>query len=110
MSKKLDLDIPDFINFLSYLEEAIKKEAEQKKLDAGYNGEHHDGGASAMLYEFKIYMMGLNKEIPEHWVKHLDEFTFKNKLDKDPEYRDEYAEYLRLQSKFKDVPKGVTHG
>ena len=85
---KIDLDVSDYCKFLIYLKKALKEKAKE------------DTGVKKIL-EISYYLMGLNKEIPKHWEKYLEEFKFKNKLKKDPEYRDEFAEYLRLQAKFK---------
>ena len=103
---KIELDVPDFIKFIEYLEVKIEKKAHEAENDAGYGGRHDDGGAGYMRNEIRTYVMALNKEIPSEWKTYLEEFTFKNKLEKDPEYRDEYAEFLRLSSKFKEAPNG----
>jgi hypothetical protein len=99
---KINLDVIDFVNFIDYLKVEIEKDAAEAELNAGLGGHHHDGGARDMRNELNIYLMALNKEIPDQWKKHLKEFTFKTDLEKDPEYKDEYAEFLRLQEKFGD--------
>jgi hypothetical protein len=101
---KVELDVPDFVKFIEYLKDEIEKKAHMAANDAGYGGRHDDGGAVYMRNEISIYAMALNKEIPSKWKPYLVEFTFKNNLDKDPEYRDEYAEFLRLRDKFKEIP------
>lgn len=101
------LEVPEFVKFLDYLEEAVEKDATEAEYNAGMGGYHHDGGARAMRDSLAIYIMGLNKEIPKHWDKYLEEFKFKRKLEKDPEYQDDYAEFLRLKDKFKEVPHGT---
>ena len=102
MSKRIELDVPDFIKFVDYLKVEVVKEADEVQLNADLGGRRDDGGAKYMRNEINVYVMALNKEIPDHWEKHLKEFSFKSELDKDPEYKDEYAEFLRLQEKFGD--------
>lgn len=68
--------------------ELIKKDAEQRRTDAGYGGEWGDRGASDLLKAVEIYKHGMNGTIPPEWEHYTD------KLDH------EYVEYERLKKKF----------
>lgn len=68
--------------------ELALKDAENKRLDAGYGGHMHDGGASQIEAEVKFYQYGLAGRIPPEWEKYEKQL--------DPEW----VEYLRLKKKF----------
>jgi len=92
---KIDLDVPDFVLFIDYLVNAVNFEADNCKEDCI---------ARYLRKEINTYIMALNKKKPDNWKKYLEEFKFKNKLEKDPKFKEEYGEYLRLKDKFKEVP------
>ena len=106
MNTKIKLEVPDYVKFIDFLQEAIEKRAVSAALDAGMGGHHHDGGSGLLRSKISFYMAGLNKEIPKEWADLLKDFSFNNQLDKDPEFRDDYAEFLRLKDKFKEIPDG----
>lgn len=74
----------------------IRKRAKKIKDNAGYNGDHHDGGASRLNAEWDCYVAGYtHSEFPvtSHGnIKHMEEFLQKQ----DPDY----PEYIRLKAKF----------
>lgn len=75
----------DFLNFLS-------KKADELKLNAGYAGSSHDGGARELRNNIEVFKAGLSGNIPNSWKK--DYMEFKDR--KDPEY----LIYLSLKDKF----------
>jgi hypothetical protein len=66
----------------------VLKDANKKREDAAYGGQHHDGGASMIETQVKFYNYGRAGKVPPEW-KGLE-----SQLDP------EYAEYQRLQKKF----------
>lgn len=73
----------------------VKNHYECKKSDAGYGGEHHDGGyreAMAIISANELGLEGLDLTHVKGFQSLIPEFN----MQKDPEY----AEYLRLQEKF----------
>ena len=79
----------------------IVKGAEQARLSAGYNGEHHDGGCAATLREVEIYQDGLATRVPKGWKETYEKVKaareFEEKKIANP---GDYAEYLRLKELF----------
>ena len=74
--------------------ELILKEAEQKRENAGYNGDYGDGGASQLEDQVKFFKLGWGQQFPPEWEKYKIQFNREN----DPEYQ----KYLLLKDKFKD--------
>lgn len=66
----------------------VLKDAENKKLDAGYSGRWDDGGANRLEEQVKFFKLGMAGTLPPDWDK------YKRELDP------EYVEYLRLKRKF----------
>lgn len=66
----------------------VLKDAEDKKLDAGYSGRWDDGGGGRLEDQVKFFQYGLKGQIPPEWE------GYKKLLDP------EYIEYLRLKRKF----------
>lgn len=66
----------------------VLKDAESKKLDAGYSGRWDDGGGGRLEEQVKFFQYGLRGQVPPEWKEY-------EKL-LDPEY----IEYLRLKRKF----------
>lgn len=69
-------------------------EARKREDDAGHAGQMNDGGCSVMLDKIKAYNCGRNGQIPDWLTPYVAEATRM----RDPEY----AEFLRLQKKFKN--------
>lgn len=85
------------------IDEIIKKiteQAEGRRLEAGYNGSHGDGGASKLEDALSFFTIGVKSgflaakeeteliEVPKQWEGYF--------IAEDPEYQ----EYLRLKQKF----------
>lgn len=68
-------------------------DAVNKKTAAGYNGEHHDGGAGRIKELVQVWIDGLEGRIPEA----LREYQEQAQRESDPEW----AEYQRLHQKFR---------
>lgn len=74
---------------LDQIMNAILHDAHECRENAGYNGSHHDGGASVLEMQVKYFRYGQNNELPPAWQKYIEQL--------DPEYQ----EYLRLAEKFR---------
>lgn len=85
----MDLNDKQLVNKLF---KYIKNLADDKELDAGMGGFHHDGGASRLRSEVQFYQMGMNKVIPPQWKDYVKDIVRKD----DPEY----VKYLELKQKF----------
>ena len=70
----------------------VKVRAEGKRQNAGFAGEWGDGGASRDLDILAAWCAGLNRTVPRQFLGVLEDL----RKDADPEY----AEYLRLKSRF----------
>ena len=70
------------------LKQRVLAEAEARRESAGFNGSHHDGGASVLEMQVEFYTLGQQGKIPHTWKKFEQEF--------DPEWE----EYQRLKNKF----------
>ena len=105
--REVELDVPDYLKFVENLVSKVLDESEEIKLNAGFSGRKDDGGARIIKNEILIYRAALDKKIPDKWFKYYEEFVFNLKLEEDPEYKDDYAEYLRLKSKFEGVDVGT---
>lgn len=66
--------------------------AQQRRIDAGYQGAMSDGGASRLESEVETYIAGLTNTTPAAWDQLLREFN--------REHDPEYAKYLELHKKF----------
>ncbi len=74
--------------FMSYMYAQVKNLAD----DAGYSGEHHDGGSRALKDTIRAFEAGIRGVYPDTWDKYHKEFIVKS----DPEYQ----KYLELKAKF----------
>lgn len=84
-----DSKISNNINgFFIYL---INK-AHSMRESAGYNGDHHDGGARGLEIQVEAYRAGMASTIPPCWKTYYEEFT----KTQDPEYQT----YISLKQKF----------
>ena len=93
--------------FKEALFKKIREDAAQRKTDAGYGGEWGDRGAADLLDQMKYFEYGATHTIPPQWKKYADQVQkdldnvakeFQEALNQqDPEY----AEWERLQKKFK---------
>lgn len=81
------------------VKQIVANVAEDKRMTAGYNGEHHDGGAKALLKELNAFQCGINQRFPESWEEYIrkaqKELEIEELLDVE-----EYQEYLRLKNKY----------
>lgn len=73
----------------------ILADAHNARESAGYSGSWSDGGASVLEAQVQYYRYGMQGTIPPDWSK----YARQAEVAEDPEY----AEYLRLHAKFKDV-------
>jgi hypothetical protein len=71
---------------------AIEADAADKAMAAGYDGQPHDYGASALRRQVKYYKAGMGMKLPANWKKYYDKVV----KAEDPEW----AEYERLHKKF----------
>ena len=74
------------------IDSVIKREAEKRRLSAGYQGAMHDGGARSLLAEWDIWKAGWNRKLHSSFAT----FALEIARGRDPEY----GEYRRLQQKF----------
>ena len=70
----------------------VLADAERRRMDAGYGGHHHDGGASQTEREVSIYRAGMEGRLPAEWQA----FEEQARREADPEW----AEFRRLSQKF----------
>lgn len=70
----------------------VLKEAEERRMTAGMNGEWSDRGASALEDQVKFYRHGMRRTVPTEWKKHVQKAI----QEADPEWSD----YQRLKKKF----------
>lgn len=70
----------------------IRMEAHNARESAGYGGRWDDGGASRLEEQIRFFQYGLQGVLPPEWEKYKDQV----KKESDPEY----AQYVRLRSKF----------
>ena len=77
---------------VAFISAAVRKEAENARLDAGYDGRWDDGGARHLGELLVVWICGIEGRVPEQFKK----FEQQAKKEADPEY----AEWLRLQRKF----------
>jgi len=68
------------------------REAESRRVAAGYNGSHHDNGAGRIKEICNVWQAGLEGLVPEP----LNEFAKQARIETDPEW----VEYQRLRKKF----------
>jgi hypothetical protein len=71
----------------------ILDDASERKRSAGYDGKWDDNGATKLEEQVKFFRYGLAHVMPSEWK----DYSTKAKVESDPEY----AEFLRLQEKFK---------
>jgi len=72
--------------------EKVRARADSKRLDAGFGGQSHDGGASAMIREVQMFEDGMNGIVPQTWIEYAKEI----RNEADPEWE----EFKRLRNKF----------
>ncbi len=70
----------------------VKKEAKNRRDNAGYAGSWDDGGANILLREIEAYQAGMAGTVPPSW----ETIIAKRAQEQDPEFR----EYVRLANKF----------
>ena len=78
--------------------EHLLAEAAANRETAGYNGEHHDGGASHLEEVVAAFRAGLCGAWPKGWEKVAALMSDQMAKEADPEYKT----YLRLKGKFGD--------
>ncbi len=84
------------------LTEAIKlykKDYEDRKMNAGYGGEQHDGGYDAAMNILAAFYAGMAFEKHGEIPNFLRDYIQEAKNLEDPEYR----KYLELKKKFEDT-------
>lgn len=75
-----------------YIEKRIEQEILILEESDAYGGNIHNPIPSRLRKEVEMYRLGYIKELPQNWIDYKKEFeNLKNP---------EYAEYLRLKSKF----------
>ena len=72
--------------------EAVRADAERRRIDAAYMGDWDDRGASEILLAVAAYEAGRAGGLPSAWEGHLQNARQQT----DPEF----AEYERLREKF----------
>ncbi len=88
----------------------LLREAEKRKLDAGYSGSWDDGGASRIRADVDFFLAGLNKRVPSDWTKRYEkaeiEFLKRKKenaalevAQQDPDYE----RWVELNKKFSHI-------
>lgn len=83
--------------YINKLVAKVKEDAESKKMSAGMNGAHHDGGHRVMMDKVDAFLSGRAGGIPEEWLNYAREL--------DKELDPEYEEYMRLKKKFEEENK-----
>ena len=83
------------IKNLKEVMELILDDAEERRQNAGFNGQHSDGGARELEEKVEIYRHGLEGSFPTEWVKYVKQYKKEN----DPEYK----MYLRLKEQFEEA-------
>ena len=73
----------------------VLADAPDARESTGYSGSWGDGGAGILEAQVQFYRYGRSGILPAEWTK----YARQAEVAADPEY----AEYLRLHSKFKDV-------
>lgn len=82
------ITIDDIIN-------KVEADALKRRDDAGYGGEHHDGGYSHTMDCIRFYRLGKSGGMPDEWNRVKKEML--------AEIDAEYKEYIRLCEKFKGL-------
>jgi len=77
----------------------IRKDAADRKLTAGYDGEWTDRGASSLLENLSKYEDGMMGVIPKTWRDYYKK-ALKQELKEDNKKDPEWKEYSRLRKKF----------
>jgi len=78
--------------YLRRIASLVKADGEERKVAAGFTGSMHDGGGGALIANADAFIAGLERRLPNEWLKYANEAV----VEKDPEY----ATYKRLQKKF----------
>lgn len=81
------LNIPDYIEFMKYLEKEILEKPKTEE-------DRHD---------IEIYMNSIRKELPTKWTQYYDDFVEIKKREDDPQYQ----EYRRLKDKYEGDQNGI---
>jgi len=84
---KIMLNIPDYIEFMKYLEKEILEKPKTEE-------DRHD---------IEIYMNSIRKELPTKWTQYYDDFVEIKKREDDPQYQ----EYRRLKDKYEGDQNGI---
>lgn len=81
------------------VKETVISVAEGKRMTAGYSGEHHDGGAKALLKELEVFTCGINQKFPESWEEYVKASERELEIE-ELRCTQEYTDYLLLKEKY----------
>lgn len=76
--------------------QAVLKEAEERKRDAGFAGEMGDRGANLLEMQVKFYQYGMQGKVPFEWRDYAWKVN-QAMMEQDPDYK----AMLELQNKLK---------